>query len=108
MSNNICVIQHKYAVERERRKAVAPEEFYLKNEKELLDSIFRMTVDTLDNLFKGTNVSMERLAAYIEARKVILENDDKLKIAKESVQGIWNRYSLDYQLFKQITEKGVV
>ena len=108
MNNNICVIQHKYAVERERRKAVAPEEFYLKNEKELLDSIFRMTVDTLDNLFKGTNVSMERLAAYIEARKVILENDDKLKIAKESVQGIWNRYSLDYQLFKQITEKGVV
>ena len=39
---------------------------------------------------------------------MILENDDKLKIAKESVQGIWNRYSLDYQLFKQITEKGVV
>ena len=36
------------------------------------------------------------------------EVDDKLEKTQNNVLTIWNKYSLDYQLFKKITEKGVV
>ena len=95
-------------LEREKRKAAAPEQFYAQREKELLDSFFRLDASTLNSIFAGTGVSMDRLTSFIEARRVMSEIDAKLENAQNNVQAIWNQYSPDYQLFKKIMEKGVV
>jgi len=95
-------------LEREKRKAAAPEQFYAQHEKELLDSFFRLDVSTLNSIVVGTGISMDRLTSFIEARRVMSEVDDKLEKTQNNVLTIWNKYSLDYQLFKKITEKGVV
>lgn len=108
MSSNMQAIQQKYMLEREKRKADAPEQFYAQHEKELLDSFFRLDVSTLNRIFAGTGVSMDRLTSFIEARRVMSEIDAKLENAQNNVLVIWNKYSPDYQLFKKITEKGVV
>ena len=102
------VIQQKYMIEREKRKAVVPEQFYSLHEKELLDSCFRLDVSTLKSIFTGTNVSMDRLISFVEAKRVMSEIDDKLEKAQMNVLKIWNKYSPDYQLFKNIMEKGAV
>ena len=101
-------IQQKYMLEREKRKATAPEQFYSQHEKELLDSFFRLDVSTLNSIFAGTGISMDRLTSFIEARRVMSEIDEKLEKAQNNVLTIWDKYSPDYQLFKNITEKGVV
>ena len=108
MGNNMQAIQQKYMLEREKRKAAAPEQFYAQREKELLDSFFRLDASTLNSIFAGTGVSMDRLTSFIEARRVMSEIDAKLENAQNNVQAIWNQYSPDYQLFKKIMEKGVV
>ena len=108
MSNGMQVIQQKYMIEREKRKAVVPEQFYSLHEKELLDSFFRLDVSTLKSIFAGTNVSMDRLISFVEAKRVMSEIDDKLEKAQMNVLKIWNKYSPDYQLFKNIMEKGAV
>ncbi len=78
------------------------------HEKELLDSFFRLDVSTLKSIFAGTNVSMDRLISFVEAKRVMSEIDDKLEKAQMNVLKIWNKYSPDYQLFKNIMEKGAV
>lgn len=108
MSNKMYAIQQKYMVERERGKASAPEQFYLQHEKELLDSFFSLNAATLNSIFMGTSVPMDRLTSFIEARRAIFENNEKLEKAQENVLTIWNKYSPNYQLFRKITEKGVV
>lgn len=108
MNNKMLAIQQKYMAEREKRKATAPEQFYSQHEKELLDSFFRLDVSTLNSIFAGTSVSMDRLTSFIEARRVMSEIDEKLERARGNVLNIWNKYSPDYQLFRKITEKGVV
>lgn len=108
LSNNMIAIQQKYIAERERRKKAAPEQFYLQHEKELIDSIFRQSVATLNSIFVGTGVSMERLVAFVEARHIISDIDQKLDAAQANVTNIWEMYRPDYQLFSRITEKGVV
>lgn len=108
MSNGMQVIQQKYMIEREKRKAIVPEQFYSLHEKELLDSFFRLDVSTLKSIFAGTNVSMDRLISFVEAKRVMSEIDDKLEKAQMNVLKIWNKYSPDYQLFKNIMEKGAV
>lgn len=108
MNGSIVAIQQKYMSEREHRKSLAPEQFYSKHEKELTDSIFRLNVESLDSLFADTCVSMERLTAYIEARRVISEIDNQIEKAQERVISIWDQYSPNYQLFRKIQEKGVV
>ena len=74
----------------------------------MLDSFFRLDVSTLNSIVVGTGISMDRLTSFIEARRVMSEIDDKLEKTQNNVLTIWNKYSLDYQLFKKITEKGVV
>lgn len=108
MSNNMQAIQQKYMLEREKRKATAPEQFYSQHEKELLDSFFRLDVSTLNSIFSGTGVAMDRLISFIEARQVMSEIDRELEKAQNNVLNIWDKYSPNYQLFKNITEKGVV
>lgn len=107
-SNNLFAIQQKYMSERENRIKVASSQFFLQNEKELVESFFRQSVTTLNSIFAGTNVSMERLISFVEARQVIFDIEQKLEIAQENVVNIWNLYRSNYQLFNKITEKGGV
>ena len=51
---------------------------------------------------------MDILISFVEAKRVMSEIDDKVEKAQMNVLKIWNKYSPDYQLFKNIMEKGAV
>lgn len=108
LSNNMHAIQQKYMAERERRKNGVPEQFYMQHEKELIDSIFRLNTPTLNNVFAGTGVSMDRLISFIESRNIMADIDQRVEETQKNVTHIWDLYRTDYQLFSRITEKGVV
>ena len=108
MDNSIHAIQQKYMAERERRKAGVPEQFYTLHETELIESIFRQNSTTLNSIFAGTGVTMDRLISFIESRNIMADIDQKLYEAQKNVTYIWELYKTGYQLFGRITEKGIV
>lgn len=108
LSNNMHAIQQKYMAERERRKNGVPEQFYMQHEKELIDSIFRQNTATLNSIFSGTGVSMDRLISFIESRNIMADIDQRVEETQKNVTHIWDLYRTGYQLFSRITEKGVV
>ena len=80
----------------------------MQHEKELIDSIFRQNTATLNSIFSGTGVSMDRLISFIESRNIMSDIDQRVEETQKNVTYIWDLYRTGYQLFSRITEKGVV
>lgn len=105
--NGIAVIREKYAKEKQRRLDNVPEEYWANHKNEILEMILSENENTLRSLFGNTTMQMERLVSYVEAKRTLAQIDRKIEAAQISVDRIWDRYKDEYQLFRQVTEKGV-
>lgn len=105
--NDLTAIREKYNKERQRRIAKIPEELWLHHKTEILDAILSENEPALRNLFKNTDVQIELLLSYIEAKKTLGQIDNKIAEIQRDIDRIWDDYKTDYQLFKHTIEKGV-
>lgn len=104
--NRIDAIHEKYEKEKHRRLANIPEEYWLNHKDEILEMILSENEIALRSLFGNTTMQTERLVSYAEAKKTLARINNKIEAAQTSVDRIWNIYKDEYQLFRQITEKG--
>lgn len=106
-SKGLAAVREKYRKEKQRKVANIPEEFWANHKVEILDAILSESEFALRNLFGNTDVQIEQLLSYTEAKKTLEQIDKKIADIQCSIDRIWNEYKKDYQLFKQATEKGV-
>ena len=104
--NRIVAVQEKYAREKQKRLDNMPDEYWSNHKDEILQMILSEHVDTLRSIFKNSNLQIERLVAYVEAKKTLAQIDSKIEDMQTSVDKIWDQYKDKYQLFRKITEKG--
>ena len=107
LGNEINAIREKFAKEKQRRLNNIPEEYWADHKGEILEMILSENENTLRSLFENTSMQTKRLVSYVEAKKTLTQIDKKIEVAQISVEGIWDIYKNEYQLFRQITEKGV-
>ncbi len=100
-------IKEKYEKEIDSRLTAVAEECWTAYQEDILKSFMSEDETTLQLRFKNTDFPMERLMAYVNAQKTLLQIDDKIQGAQSRVEEIWTQYKDEYQLFKKIEEKGV-
>lgn len=105
-TNGLAAVDEKYKKEKQRRLASISEEFWSSHKNEILDTVLSENEITLRNLFKNTDVPIERIISYIDAKRTLGKIDNEIVEIQCSIDRIWDAYKEDYQLFKQ-TEKGV-
>lgn len=105
-SNGLASVREKYRKEKQRQVANIPEEFWANHKVEILDAILSESEFELRKLFRNTDVQIEQLLSYTDARKTLGQIDGKIAEIQCSIDRIWNEYKKDYQIFKQATEKG--
>lgn len=105
--NALTAVREKYNKEMQRRIAKIPEEFWLHHKAEILDDILSESEFALRSLFKDTDVQIELLLSYIEAKATLGQVDNKIADIQRDIDRIWDDYKTDYQLFKHTIEKGV-
>lgn len=83
------------------------EEFWIDYKDDILEWIMYESEVNIRTLFANTTVSIDRLISYIQAKKSLTMINQKIEMAQSAVDKIWQFYKGNYQLFSQITEKGV-
>lgn len=101
-------VQEKYAGERQRKMAALPGEYFRQNRDAILGALLAQPADVLHSLFISTAVPVDRLIAFIDARRRMTDLDGSLGNAQSAVDQLWSQYRTQYELFKQTTTKGVI
>lgn len=104
--NRIAAIREKYAKEKQRRISNIPEEYWIDHKDEIIEMVLSENEHSLRSLFGNTKMQMDRLVSYVEAKKTLAQINSKIEEAQAAVDRIWDLYKYEYQLFRQITEKG--
>lgn len=105
--SHISVIRERYAKERQRRLDRIPEEFWSEHKTEIIEAVLSENEVVINRLFANTGVSIDRLVVYSNAKKTLSKIDEKIDEAQMAVDEIWLQYKSEYQLFREVSEKGV-
>lgn len=102
----LVTIKEKYQREKRQRIDNLSEDFWLKYMEDILEWIMSENEDSIRIMLADDAVLSNKMISYIQAKKTLTMKNQKISVAQNAVDSIWEQYRTDYQLFGQNTEKG--